>query len=114
MFRLKYLEAKRKKLNYILMDIWKKLCEKDLKFYLNLQDDVLYKNYQKYKEQLDIVKELYNIELEIYNLNQVNEILLTAHQDKLDKVVDVINVFYIHILENKKKALQDKKIILIY
>ena len=101
MFRIKSLEARSKQLNYTLINIWKKLCEKDFK------DEELYKNYEKCGKKYNIIKQLHIIELELYNLQQLNNILLEVKQDKLDQIVDIMMIVYISTLKDKKKELED-------
>ena len=81
MWTLKFLKKRLKNINYTMIEIWKKLCEKDLNWYTNLKEDELYKSYQRYSQKYKIIKELYLIELELYNFNELNNI---TFQIKLD------------------------------
>ena len=91
------------------MDLWKKLFQIDSKWMYNdkIKNHKVYKNYIMYGQKKKLIKQLYDLELELYNLNKFNEILLEKNQNKLDQVVDVIKLFYIYSLESIKKELNN-------
>ena len=109
MFRLKCLQDELKQISYTLMKQWKELFQIDSKWMYNneIKENNLYKRYIMYGKKKKLIKQLYDVELELYNLKELNKILLEANQNKLDKVVAAINQFYIYSLENIKKELND-------